>query len=101
MSSLSGNQGPRIRAARTGEAAPYEAITLDRLTPVIGAEIGGVDLGNLTNRQFDEIHRALAHVASKDTTCDEAVTALIDLANEGGGPDNITCVVAHVVPEGE
>jgi taurine dioxygenase len=61
MSSLSGNQGPRIRAARdSGGAAPYEAITLDRVTPVIGAEIGGVDLGNLSNRQFDEIHRALA-----------------------------------------
>jgi hypothetical protein len=60
MSSLSGNQGPRIRAARDGDGAPYEAITLDRLTPVIGAEIGGVDLGNLSNRQFDEIHRALA-----------------------------------------
>ena len=60
MSSLSNNQGPRIRAARGGDAAPYESITLDRLTPVIGAEIGGADLGNLSNRQFDEIHRALA-----------------------------------------
>jgi taurine dioxygenase len=59
MSSLSGNQGPRIRA-RNGEAAPYDAITLDRLTPVIGAEVGGADLGSLSNRQFDEIHRALA-----------------------------------------
>ena len=61
MSSLSGNQGPHIRAARGDEeVAPYEAITLDRLTPVIGAEIGGVDLGDLSNRQFDETHRALA-----------------------------------------
>ncbi|HYI82871.1 MAG TPA: TauD/TfdA family dioxygenase, partial [Acetobacteraceae bacterium] len=63
MSSLSGNQGPRIRA-RDGDAAPYEAITLDRLTPVIGAEIGSVDLGNLSNRQFDEIHRALAETGA-------------------------------------
>ena len=60
MSSLSGNQGPRIRARNGDGAAPYESITVDRLTPVIGAEIGGADLGNLSNRQFDEIHRALA-----------------------------------------
>ena len=60
MSSLSGNGGPRIRAARGGEAAAYESITLDRVTPVIGAQVGGAELGNLSNRQFDEIHRALA-----------------------------------------
>jgi serine/threonine protein phosphatase PrpC len=28
----------------------------------------------------------------------DAVTRLIDLANEGGSPDNVTCVVADVVP---
>ncbi|MEV0661723.1 bifunctional protein-serine/threonine kinase/phosphatase [Actinomadura luteofluorescens] len=28
---------------------------------------------------------------------EQAVRQLIDLANRGGGPDNITCVVAHVV----
>jgi len=35
------------------------------------------------------------------TTIDDpaaAVTRLIDLANEGGSPDNVTCVVADVVP---
>lgn len=70
----------------TAEAGDVYLLCSDGLTDVV---------------KVDEIHRALAHVASKDTTCDEAVTALIDLANEGGGPDNITCVVAHVVPEGE
>ena len=60
MSSLRGNQGPRIRHSDAA-AAPYETITLDRLTPIIGAEIGGVDLSQpLANRQREEIHRALA-----------------------------------------
>ena len=40
--------------------APYETIRLDKLTPIIGAEISGVDLANPSNRQMDEIHRALA-----------------------------------------
>ncbi len=57
---LNAKSGPRIRhVAREG--APYETITIDKLTPVIGAEIGGIDLDQpLSNRQFDEIHRALA-----------------------------------------
>ncbi len=34
---------------------------VDKLTPVIGAELSGVDLSQpLSNHQFDEIHRALA-----------------------------------------
>ena len=34
---------------------------VDKLTPIIGAEIGGVDLAKpLSNQQMDEIHRALA-----------------------------------------
>ena len=41
--------------------APYEAIRVEKLTPIIGAEIGGVDLsGPLSRAQADEIHRALA-----------------------------------------
>jgi taurine dioxygenase len=60
MSSLRGNQGPRIKHV-DAPAAPYETITLDKLTPLIGAEIGGVDLSRpLANRQAEEIHRALA-----------------------------------------
>ena len=59
-SSLIGNQGPRIKHSG-GESAPYETITLDRLTPVIGAEIGGIDLSQpLGHRQREELHRALA-----------------------------------------
>ena len=58
MSSLRSNNGPRIKY--TPEDSPYEAITVDKLTPIIGAEIGGVDLRDPSNHQMDEIHRALA-----------------------------------------
>jgi taurine dioxygenase len=38
----------------------YETIEVRKTTPTIGAEIFGVDLSRqLSNRQFDEIHRAL------------------------------------------
>ncbi len=37
-----------------------KSITVDKLTPIIGAEIGDVDLRTPSNRQMDEIHRALA-----------------------------------------
>src|SRR5207344_3232789 len=60
MSSLSGKDGPRIRHD-AGASQPYETIGVDKLTPIIGAEIGGVDLAKpLSNRTVDEIHRALA-----------------------------------------
>jgi taurine dioxygenase len=60
MSALRGNNGPRYRHM-ADESAPYETITVDKLTPIIGAEIGGVDLSEpLANHQMDEIHRALA-----------------------------------------
>jgi len=65
MSSLSGKQGPRYRHL-AGDAEPYETIAVEKLTPIIGAEISGVDIGRLvsddarSNRQMDEIHRALA-----------------------------------------
>ena len=41
----------------------------------------------------DEIHEVLADVVEPA----DVVDRLIALANEGGGPDNITCVVADVV----
>ncbi|MFB9831855.1 PP2C family protein-serine/threonine phosphatase [Actinoallomurus acaciae] len=41
----------------------------------------------------ETIHHALSSVAEPE----QAVRQLIDLANRGGGPDNITCVVADVV----
>ena len=65
MSSLSGKQGPRYRHI-AGDTEPYETIAVEKLTPIIGAEISGVDIGKLvsddarSNRQMDEIHRALA-----------------------------------------
>jgi alpha-ketoglutarate-dependent taurine dioxygenase len=38
----------------------YETIEVRKTTPVIGAEIFGVDLSQqLSNRQFEEIHQAL------------------------------------------
>ena len=60
MSSLSSKQGPRYRHV-ADEAEPFETIGVEKLTPIIGAEISGVDLsGALSNRTMDEIHRALA-----------------------------------------
>ena len=50
MSVLRGNNGPRYKHD-AGESTPYEAITITKLTPIIGAEIGGVDLSKpLGNR---------------------------------------------------
>jgi taurine dioxygenase len=52
--------GPRVRQHPAG-AAPYRAITVEKLTPLIGAELGGVDLSRpLSGAQQDEIRRALA-----------------------------------------
>lgn len=41
----------------------------------------------------ETIHHALSSTADLD----QVVRRLIDLANRGGGPDNITCVVADVI----
>src|SRR3954467_4033375 len=60
MQSLRGNNGPRYKH-QAEASAPYEAITVGKLTPLIGAEIGNVHLPEpLSNRTLDEIHRALA-----------------------------------------
>jgi taurine dioxygenase len=57
---LNAKSGPRVRHV-TPECAPYETLTVDKLTPIIGAEIGHIDLAKpLSNRQLDEINRALA-----------------------------------------
>lgn len=53
-------QGPRYKHV-VDDGTPYETISVDKLTPLIGAEIGGIDLAQpLSNRQLDEVHRALA-----------------------------------------
>ena len=45
MSSLSALNGPRIKVgARAGQA--YETIEVNPVTPLIGAEVGRVDLGS-------------------------------------------------------
>ena len=60
MSLLRRRDGPRIKY-NVEEGGPYDTITVDKLTPIIGGEIGGVDLAQpLGNRTLDEIHRALA-----------------------------------------
>jgi taurine dioxygenase len=57
---LNAKSGPRIRH-EAPEGSPYETLTVDKLTPVIGAEIRGVDLSAaLSDRQLGEIRRALA-----------------------------------------
>ena len=39
---------------------PYQTIEVRKLTPHIGAEIGGIDLSQpLGNQQFQEVHDAL------------------------------------------
>src|SRR5437016_10302190 len=58
QSSLRSFSGPRIKY--TPEDSPYEVIAVDKLTPIIGGEIGGVDLRETSNRTMEEIHRALA-----------------------------------------
>ena len=61
MSSLSGKDGPRYRHAADSAPEPYETIGVEKLTPIVGAEISGVDLARtLSNRTLDELHRALA-----------------------------------------
>ena len=53
------NKGPRIKY-EAGKSAPFESISVKKLTPIIGAEVGGVNLTSLSDQQFGEIERALA-----------------------------------------
>jgi taurine dioxygenase len=60
MNALRGMGGPRYRHL-PAEGAPYATITVDKLTPIIGAEISGADLTQpIPDAQFAEISRALA-----------------------------------------
>src|SRR5262245_48954613 len=57
---LNAKSGPRIRH-QGPENSPYETLTVDKLTPVVGGEIHGIDLSRpLGDRQLAEINRALA-----------------------------------------
>src|SRR3984957_5293415 len=60
MSLMRERSGPRYKHMGD-ESAPYDTIEIDKLTPIIGAEVGGVDLARpLGNQAIDELHRALA-----------------------------------------
>lgn len=48
MNSLSGKQGRRYRDI-ADESEPYETIAVEKLTPIIGKEIFGVDIGALVD----------------------------------------------------
>lgn len=53
-------QGPRIKTGQPS-ATPYQTLSVKRLTPVLGAEIEGIDLSReLSALQFEEVSRALA-----------------------------------------
>jgi taurine dioxygenase len=55
-----GNNGPRYKHQPVSDA-PYETLGVDKLTPIIGAEIQGIDLSKpLSNHQMSEVHRALS-----------------------------------------
>ncbi len=61
MNALRGEGGPRYRHPWDAVAPAYRRITVDPLTPAIGAEIGGVDLGApLDDATVAEIADALA-----------------------------------------
>ena len=49
MSSLSSKQGPRYKHL-DGESEPYETISVEKLTPIIGAEISGVEIRRAPHR---------------------------------------------------
>src|ERR1700692_1896446 len=49
-----------VSAVKREADMPYQTIEVKKLTPHIGAEIGGVDLSRpLGNQQFQEVHDAL------------------------------------------
>ena len=62
MSSLSGKHGPRYRHA-ADETEPYETIGVEKLTPIIGAEISGVDIGKLVADARDPTGRWTRSIA--------------------------------------
>lgn len=53
------NENTAIEAWNTGPREAYETIRVTRLSPTIGADVEGIDLSELTDRQFAEIQRAL------------------------------------------
>ncbi|EHR49708.1 serine/threonine protein phosphatase [Saccharomonospora marina XMU15] len=74
---MAGSPGEPDLSLHTARPGDKYLLCSDGLTDVATAE----DLSEVLGRAADP---------------EEAVHQLIDLANEGGGPDNITCVVAEV-----
>ena len=77
---IRGNSGPRYRHD-PDESAPYKTIGVDKLTPILGAEIDGIDLSQpLADEQFDEVHRALAENSVMQSS---ARTTLLTIGRRG------------------
>jgi taurine dioxygenase len=53
------NHGPRYKSTNK-QSDSYQTIIVKKLTPLIGAEIEGAQIGSLTNQQLSEIHRAFS-----------------------------------------
>lgn len=57
---MRGNGGPRYKHHQA-ESIPYQTLTLRKLTPIIGAEVDGIDLSRpLSSSQQQDVQRALA-----------------------------------------
>jgi taurine dioxygenase len=52
-------KGPRIKHKDVRSSEPYQTLQVERLTPIIGAELSGVDLARPSAAQITEIRRAL------------------------------------------
>lgn len=88
MSSLAGKQGPRYRHT-ADDGAPYEAIAVEKLTPIIGAEISGVDIGKLVEGDSRDRYavRSGARVTSKAKDFPAVMLErLVDVAGVVGRP---------------
>ncbi|SDQ34492.1 PP2C family protein-serine/threonine phosphatase [Thermostaphylospora chromogena] len=76
-----GDGDPDVRL-REGEPGDRYLLCSDGLTAVVTP---------------DELHEVLTRTPEPE----EAVARLINMANQGGGPDNISCVVADLLETGE
>ena len=66
MDPVRSNNGPRYKHL-ADEPAPYDTITVDKLTPIIGGEIGGVDLSRpLGNRTLEQLLLDQGRISPED-----------------------------------
>ncbi len=88
---LNAKSGPRIRHV-VPDSMPYDTLTLDKLTPVIGAEINGVDLSERDK------HSALLDCRLLASVYVELVgghQARLEFAANGGRGALLTTVAEH------